>query len=168
MKYLIVSIICLVSTYSCKKSDIPQPFLQSNCPFVENPDAMQGAVSQEEENIRTDCSNNLLSSKSEITQNLIGEWKLVGYGAGWIPSTSMPCSEFSFSPSNLVVHYHDSWIDTTINYTWTVEEDQNSGHFFLDTEPSLITGFQINNFCKDFMYFDYMPLDGNMHIYQKQ
>ncbi|MEZ4951351.1 MAG: hypothetical protein R2879_15090 [Saprospiraceae bacterium] len=168
MKYLTVALICFALLFACKKSDTPQPFLATNCPFVENPDAMQGAVSTEESEIRTECSNNLLTSKSEITQNLIGEWKLVGYGAGWVPSTSMPCSEFTFTASNLVVNFHNSWVDTTINYTWSVEEDQNTGHFYLDTEPSLITGFQINNFCKEFMYFDYKPLDGDLQIYQKQ
>ena len=46
------------------------------------------------------CRDYPLSSIQEIENNLIGQWKLIGHGEGWVPQVSEPCALIDIPTSN--------------------------------------------------------------------
>jgi len=162
-KFILISILALF--VSCEDTIIFDN--QNDCVFEENSN-MDGFIDDTERAIMTDCRENPLTSKSEIENNLIGEWKLIGHGEGWIPTISQPCAYVTILDGVLAFEAEDSNIDTVTFHSWEIEEVNWSGsqYFVLNTTP-LAYGLNINKFCNNYMYVDATPFDGNMYLYEK-
>lgn len=161
-------ILCLIVsllTISCKK-DTDSPLKKSNCPFVQNDEDMEGLIDDEERALLNQCKENKLTSKSDIETHLIGEWELIGYGAGSFSSVSQPCSYITITENELVFEFKNEYMDTLTTHTWEVTEN-GSGHFSLEFVPNNKVRVFINIFCSEYMYGNGTPIDSNMHLYQK-
>lgn len=170
MKILSVSFLSLflfVGLISCDKPLEENKSLGNDCTFEQIDEDMDGLIDDNERSIMDDCMANELTSVSEIEQNLIGEWQLVGHGEGWVPLVSQPCAYITITEESLVLDFKNSTVDTVTTHTWEIEQDAlGSLYFYLQTSDSKAALF-INQFCDEYMYGDATPLDGNMHLYQK-
>jgi hypothetical protein len=102
---------------------------------------------------------------SDIKNNLIGEWELIGHGEGWIPTVSQPCGYIWIENDMLTLEFSNEYIDTTTVHSWDLKETNNGIH--LEVSNSFLGTLSLNVFCEDYMYGDATPYDGNMHLYQK-
>lgn len=162
-----LSLLLLISIISCDKPISESGSMGNACVFEQVDEDMDGLIDDSERAIMDECMSNELTSISDIEQNLIGEWELVGHGEGWVPKISQPCAYLTISSESLTLDFHNSYTDTITNHTWEVEQDAlGSIYFYLKTSDAKSALF-INQFCEDYMYGDATPLDGNMHLYQK-
>lgn len=150
-------------TSCCDDDETPAEYF---CVFEQNDADMDGIIDETERSIMTECDENAFESKSEIEDNLIGEWKLIGHGEGWIPTISQPCGYATFTKEELTFQYNDGIIDTTYIRTWEIEVFDSS-NFRLKINPSGVIGLNITKFSSKYFYGDYTPVDGNMYLYEK-
>ena len=109
-----------------------------------------------------------MTTKSEIENNLIGEWELIGYGNGWSPTISKPCISIKISQNNLLIDFADSNSSSISDHAWEIIETATSTgeiHFRLNMEPVFNIG--VSKFCDAYMYGDSTPRDGNMYLFEK-
>ena len=145
--------------------------MKDDCQFVQIDENMDGIIDECERSIMDDCLQNSLGSVELVRQNLIGHWKLVGHGEGWLPTISMPCSSLTFSDEQVIFKYQNQYIDTVTVHSWEVLEIQNpSGpsQIGLIITPRTITRMHLTSFCWSYMYGDATPSDGNMYLYKKK
>ena len=71
-----------------------------DCVFEQIDENMDGKIDEEEAAIMKICRDYPLSSIQEIENNLIGQWKLIGHGEGWVPQVSEPCALIDIPTSN--------------------------------------------------------------------
>ncbi len=145
---------------SCTKDNDDK---RHECNFENDPEVTEGIIDNEEQEIMATCLENQLTTKEEIETNLIGTWKIVGYGAGWIPIP--PCGTLEITTNELTLEYVNQFIDTMTEHSWNVIESHD-GQFYLETNP----GFQsllLGNFCAQYMFYNLTPIDGDMYIYEK-
>ena len=140
-----------------------------DCTFTQIDGNMDGLIDPTEKEIMNECTNNLLTSTSEIKENLIGEWKLIGHGEGWVPTVSQPCGYITFFENELKFEFDDGWQDTISMHQWDIKKvETTTGNVFgLEITPNTVYGLTINQFCLDYMYGDATPVDGNMYLYEK-
>jgi len=140
-----------------------------DCTFVEDTATAEGWFNEFEATTIEECNANQLTSKEDIEQNLIGEWELVGQASGWAIPVNMPCAHIKIEKEELVFTFKNAQIDTVTKHTWKIEEDTrfNEKVYQLTVEP-LTYGLEIHSFCSNFMYYDYIPLDGDMVLYEKK
>ena len=174
LNLLLIAVIMLTFCVSCIKDDVIEECQEEAistpyvCTFVQNDSDMDGWIDDTERSIMDDCFQNSLNSKTEIENNLIGEWELVGHGQGWFPQVSQPCGYLTFTADELTFDFNDGHIDTITTHTWELEEvNWPSGPKFKLTISDQIFAMFINQFCFDYMYGDETPVDGNMYLYQK-
>lgn len=171
MKDLILSlsmILVLCFFFSCKDDDSSNPGTESEttteCTFEQVDADMDGLIDDNERAIMEECSQDALLISSEIKENLIGTWHLIGHGEGWVPTISQPCSSIIFESEQLAFTFVNSSVDTTIISDWDII-DGFAG-------PSLVSdigsfGVFFSTFCNQYMYGDATFVDGNMHLYEK-
>ena len=162
LKYLASFIFILISLISCIESD------NNNDLELNNND---GIIDEAERAIITECSENRFTSKSEIENNLIGEWELIGHGNSIFQDEREPRIELTISNDDLIIEYQDEHIDWIDTITWEVEEHNTAtGQYFsLETEPE-ISQLTIYNFCENYMYLEISPIVADpamMYLYQK-
>lgn len=170
MKYSkFILIAMLIFFASCEDTILSN---QNDCVFEEN-NNMDGLIDDIERAIMDDCRDNAFTSKSEIENNLIGEWKLIGHGEGWISTVSQPCAYITVLEDALTFEYEHRiggtyYLDTLTFHSWEIEEVNWSGgqYFRLNATP-YTSGLFINQFCNDYMYGDGTSSDGNMYLYEK-
>ncbi len=140
-------------------------FLFSNCTKEEN--IFQGDLSDEEtfaifEECR-DNNDNQLSTQKEISENLIGEWRLVSNACGFcVPLKKAPNATLTFDQNSGVLDLEYGGVDDTLlTFDWVLEDNR------LVTTPSHFA-LPINTFCEEYILFDGRANDGLMMIYQKQ
>lgn len=110
-----------------------------------------------------DNPDNRLGTKDEISENLIGEWKLVAHGCGFcVPIKKAPKATLTFDKHSGVLDLEYGGIDDTLmTFDWVIEDAR------LVTAPSHFA-LPISAFCDEYMLFDRRANDGIMMIYQKQ
>lgn len=165
--YFILSLIVLL--FSCNDDDIPEEKSDCQCSFVQKDENMDGLIDEQEKAIMLDCMTHAIKERTEIEDNLIGEWILIGHGEGWIPSISQPCGYLDIREDKLTYRFENANIDTTVILNWElVQVTQSNDTFFqLKTSPGFIEGLSIHEFCPNYMLEDATPLDGNMYLYEK-
>jgi len=163
----IFSFFVLISILSACSKKNTTPRSSNDCEFVQNDADMDGLIDENERTLMDECRTNALTSKSEIENNLIGEWELIGYGTAWVPSLSQPCGTLTFTEEELIFEFQNNSIDTTYQLTWEVEilDTINNNFHRLKTSGEIALG--IGTFCEDYMFGDATPRDGNMYLYQK-
>jgi len=162
-----LSLLLLASIVSCDKPIFENDNSGNGCVFEQVDEDMDGLIDDNERAIMDDCKSNALTSISEIEQNLIGEWELVGHGEGWVPRVSQPCAYLTITSESLSLDFNNGSTDTLTTHTWEVKQgDSGDLTFFLKASESNFALF-INQFCEEYMYGDATPVDGNMHLYQK-
>ena len=152
---------------SCNKTTDDEMNENIDCVFEQIDENMDGLIDDFERGIMNECMTNAIHSKLDIINNLIGDWKLVGYGTGWITTPSQPCALISISHDELTFEYTNEHIDTITTHLWEIEELNNGASFRLKVTPDEIEGLFINQFCESYMYGDATPSDGNMYLYKK-
>jgi len=138
-----------------------------DCTYEENSEANDGFISEIEYTIMDECYDNRLTSKSEIEQNLIGGWELIGYGTFWNPNVTMPCVHLEITENEIINTIRNKTLDTTFIYTWQIKEynHSNRNYFKLETEPNHLS--QTYVFCSDYMFYNLVPADLSMYLFQK-
>ncbi|MEO0337644.1 MAG: hypothetical protein AAF242_00375 [Bacteroidota bacterium] len=126
-------------------------------------------TSTEEREIMDDCQDNTLNSVDEISNNLAGEWCLIGYACGFCAPHDPPSATITFTGPTGVLTYEDDWETTTLDFTWGIRPDTTSQgiQYSLETEP-FHNALNLTNFCEDYMFYNRTFQDGTMFIYQKQ
>ncbi len=141
-----------------------------DCVFQQNDDDLDGIIDNNERRIMDECLASAFSTKSEIENNLIGEWALIGHGEGWVSRISQPCAYIIINEDELIYSYVDENTDTESAYLWEIIEMENNGKqdFRLTINPDPVQGFFfIDNFCEEYMFVNLVPSDGYMYLYQK-
>jgi len=151
-------------TTSCRKVDYVS---QIECEYVEVTNPVGGFIDSIEMEIMLNCYEDRILDVNLVKENLIGTWKLVGYGAGWFPSVQHPCSILEISTDEVIHNFRNNTIDTTMTHSWDII-DNNSGLLRFEAEPDLLHSIGINIFCDKYMYGNFTPSDGDMHLYEKQ
>ena len=129
---------------------------------------MDGLIDENERTLMDECRANAFTSKTEIENNLIGEWELIGYGDGWFPFTSQPCAYLTFTEQELKFEIENFFLDTTFLLNWEIETLDTTGTFYrLKTSEPTKVGLFIGTFCESYMFGDATARDGHMHLYQK-
>ena len=144
---------------------------REDCEFVQIDENADGVIDSTEQAIMSSCYDNAFQTVAEIEENLIGEWELVGYGDWWGWFKSNPCSYIVIEKDELLYQFTDEKYDTLITFQWDIEKKENSlpGIIFFELvlEPEIWPRPEMRTFCKEYMYYDYTPLDGDMHLYEK-
>lgn len=164
---LCILIFSLSIITSCNKEEYLNG--EYDCTFEEIDDNRDGEYDDTEIAIVDECRDNAFTSKVEIENNLIGEWQLVGYIAGWIPTHSQPCSRIIISEEELILEYTDAYTDAVTTYSWEIRETNAAGNqqFSLITTPYSTTA-AMGLFCDNYMYSSVAaPDDADLYIYQK-
>ncbi len=157
---LLSTILLLMSTCTKDNDDKRQ-----ECNFENDPETLEGIIDNEEQEIMATCLENRLTTKEEIETNLIGTWKIIGYGGGWFPNGSTPCGNLEITTNEMTLKFTNEFIDTMIVHSWNVIERQN-GQFYLETNPEF-RSLLLSNFCAQYMFYNHTPFDGDMYIYEK-
>ena len=126
---------------------------------------------EEEQKIIQECIKNGLSSESEISVNLRGEWRQIGYGCGFCAPHDEPTSSIKFNQDQGVLTIEDDFEGKqTITFSWSIIKDTDifgEPVFKLSTEPPHYALY-MDTFCKKYMAFDHTPVDGHMFLYKKK
>ena len=165
--YLLLLVISLCySTISCGKNDRQETNISSSeCDFVEDTNSTDGLLDESEIEIIKNCRNSEITDDNQITENLIGEWKLVGFGDGWFSYTSQPCGFIKIGPEELTFEFHNEYLDTISVHQWEIENN------WLKVEPPE-KHLSINLFCDQYMKgnfsdFGVYSIDVDQYIYEK-
>ena len=172
LNFTLLFIAALTILSSCK-NDLPtegpiDPII-NDCSFEQNDEDMDGLIDATERSIMEQCANNALLTKSEIEDNLIGEWELIGHGEGWVSKISQPCGHLTITADDLTLEFENAFVDTVTMHSWEIEELNwgTSSFYSLKASPDNAPGLSISQFCSTYMYGDGTPRDGNMYLYEK-
>jgi len=168
MRIYILFFAILFCFFSCDLS-LTKTNGNEDCMFVQNDSDKDGEIDDDERAYMDDCRENAYDSKSDIEENLIGEWKLIGHGEGWVPTISQPCAYLTISDEELILDVETADLDSETTHTWEIEEIDYSGgtYFRLAVDPQPPTHLFFTNFSEEYMFMDATPLDGNMYLYEK-
>lgn len=118
------------------------------------------------------CRDNILPEASEIAANLVGDWKLVGYGCGFCGPHTPPEATLRLTETSGILAYRDDFDgDTLLAFDWRLEQITNTleekATYRFKTEPNHYA-LNMDIFCSEFIFFDERPFDGQLMLYQKQ
>lgn len=156
-KHYLISLITILLLSQCNK-DLTSP----EC-ILSQEDAFTAL-----ENCRAD----VIPEASNIADNLIGEWKLVGYGCGFCGPHTPPEAYIALTETKGILTFKDDFDgDTLLTFDWRLEQITNTleekATYRFKTEPSHYA-LNMDIFCDAFMFFDERPFDGSLFLYQKQ
>lgn len=174
MKHLfsLLSIAVLISCQPTLVDDtsvqLPRDTFVYDCEFIEDPDNMDARLDSVEWGIMANCRQNRFRNKRQISNNLIGEWELVGFAWPQVDHKTQPCGYITIDPDSLVFEFQDANLDKRTVHSWEVERvgPLDEDHFVLATYPNNYT-VRVGTFCKEYMYRSLTGIDGPTHIYQK-
>lgn len=118
------------------------------------------------------CRNDVISEIAAISKNLVGDWKLVGYGCGFCGEHTPPEAYIVLTDTKGILTFDDAFDgDTVLTFEWYLEEItstlEEKATYRFKTAPSHYA-LNMDIFCEEFMFFDERPFDGNLMLYQKQ
>ena len=125
-------------------------------------------ISEEERALMDDCRENLFTTGEDIRSNLIGDWKIIGYGCGFCAPHNPPNMEITFEESSGEFEFVSENDQQQFSFTWNIQLSTSPGTsgFLLSTTPDHFS-LSFDNFCPDFMYFDHTSFDGLMILMKK-
>lgn len=172
MKYTIFSITLFSFLFlfsSCSDDTGSSSNTGMDCVFEQIDENKDGLIDETERSLMEECRENKYSSKSEIVDNLIGEWQLIGHGEGWIPTVSQPCGYVTFTEEEYTLEYDDGSTDIEITSTWDIDVIESpAGTFFrFDLDGEFTYPLSAAIFCPKYFYGDATPVDGNMYLWEK-
>ena len=151
MKNLIILISILLFFISCERED--------------------GLIDNKETKLMEECSENPFLSKSELEENLIGEWKLVGHGNSVFEDEPQPDINLIISNTEIIFDFSDEDETFVDSISWEIDEiNSPAGQSFrLKTTParSELTLYQ---FCEGYMYGKTSSINSTtarMYLYKK-
>ncbi len=145
---------------SCTPDPDTIPSALTDCVFIESPDDKDGLLDENESEILDEIHDNSLTSDDLISENLLGEWSISGFAAGWIASKTQPCGYLIFKEDELFFEFHDAYIDTVYTHTWSIE---NNYLKLTPTNPYL----EMSKFHESYMYGPHFIADADIYIYEK-
>lgn len=124
---------------------------------------------EEANNAMEACTNNLLDSKSEIENNLIGEWALIGIVPGWFSYEPIEeCIVLEIMSDSIVRKNLDT--DEVLGTRWQIDAFEVNGYrgFALLTEQEAwISGMGMHEFSDTLMFGSGRAIDADTYIYKK-
>ena len=164
LKNLVILISILTFLISCGKEggnneelvDETESSLMNECDEMEN-------------SLMNECFENRLASKTKITNNLIGEWTLIGYCQTVSPDT--PQSEINLVFNDSLVVFENQTTNVIDTLQWEMEEINtgNGQSARLNIEGNY-TELGIQVFCEKYMYLQTLTINttvGYTYIYEK-
>jgi len=162
MKY--ITLIIIPFLVYCNKTD-NKPEISKECIFEEIPENMDGLIDDTEKNLMNECLKQALTTKQEMKENLIGEWKLIGYAAGSCCATStMPCGYITVTENELIYELKHTGIDTTTIHTWEIQEFNNTNTLIISPYHHDLA---FTTICPEYLFGNGTIIDSNMFLYQK-
>lgn len=159
LKYLVSLITILIFLLSCGKKDDEEAGIND------------GLISEMEEKIMADCSENELSSKNEIENNLIGEWQLIGHGNSIFDEEPQPSINLTISNDDLIFEFKNDNVEILDTLSWEIEEiNSPAGQFFRFNTAPVRSELLVTQFCEKYMYGQTSPLNADparMYLYEK-
>lgn len=141
--------------------------LDDACEFVQVDENMDGLLDEEEKILWQECIDNKFSDNDQIRNNLIGNWELVGYMAGWLPRISQPCSRIRITEEEVSMDYHSFSIDTTITFPFELDNSDPFKFVFDIPNEDLNWILPITAVSEDLMVGPEGWIDADLHIYRK-
>ena len=129
-----------------------------------------GVIDDTERAIMTECSANLLTSKIDIEQNLIGEWQLIGHGTTLFQTFPQPNIYLTISEDELIFDYKNTNTTRLDTISWEIEEyNSSAGQSFLMNVTPNYTELVLFQFCENYMFGETSSINdgGNMYLYEK-
>ena len=132
-----------------------------------------GALSVEERAVMEECQAAEILTKKQIEENLIGNWRLVGYSCGFCAFSVAPTASADFqSDRSGRFIYNGGNGETAQDFTWSIIDTlgfDDNPTFLLQTEPE-IHQLDMTVFCQDYMFNsdDNVIADLPIFIYAKQ
>jgi hypothetical protein len=127
--------------------------------------------SEQAQELRTTCQTNAYEDSLQIAKNLVGDWKLVGYGCGFCAPHEAPKVTLTLTPNTGILDLSNAGVDDTLHtFEWNLARfniDTQSVRFRFNATPHHYA-LSMNHFCEEYMFFDNMPLDGQFMLFQKQ
>ncbi len=162
MKRVLFLIIVSLLLLGCKEDDSANPNLtDASCAFVQSIEELHA--------LRSDCWDNQLSSKSEIEENLIGDWVLSGIKPGWIdfePSTE--CLLLSITSTSLTLRNMET--DEEFKTDWnliTFDINDNDVFYLQPDVDDLRWLVGMHCFSKNIMSGSGFAIDSDTYVYEK-
>jgi len=157
VKYYLIGFITILLFSHCEK-DLTSP--ECILPLEEMVKAMN------------ECRDGVIPEASNISNNLVGEWKLVGYGCGFCVPHTPPEAYMILNETKGILMLKDDFDgDTLVTFNWRLEQITNTleekATYRFKTEP-FHYALNMDIFCEEFMFFDERPFDGSLFLYQKQ
>ena len=165
--------ILLILFFACSSDDggmntnpnIETPF--EPCSFVQVDENMDGLFDDEERELWETCIANEITNEDDIRNNIIGEWELVGYVAGWFPHISEPCSRILITEDEVLMDYHSLFTDTTITFPYKIDNSDPFRSIFEISQEELRGILPITAVSEDLMVGPERIADADIHIYQR-
>lgn len=151
----------------CKKTDneLIETTNTQECIFEEKPENMDGLIDNTEKTLMNECIEQALTTRQGIQENLIGEWKLIGFAAGsCCANSTMPCGYITVMENELTFEYRYFDTDTITTHTWEVQEINNRNTVTISPYSHKLN---FTTICPQYLFGDGTPVDANMFLYQK-
>jgi len=164
LKILVILISTLVFLISCRNEDVSDEGL-----IDETESSYMNECDEMENNIMSDCYENRLRSKTDIANNLIGEWTLIGYCQTVFPDSPKPDINLDFNDSLVVFENQTVNIVDTLQWEMQDVSTENEQSFRLIIEGDY-SELGIQFFCERHMYLQTLALNstiGYTYIYEK-
>lgn len=163
---LLFLLVVLILIVACNKEESTLPLeSQSDCIFGELSNTTDGILDEGEIALINNCRENELTTTNAITNNLIGEWELVGFGDGWFSNVTQPCGYLTVTPTELRFEFHNEYFDTISIHQWEIENN------WLKVDP-VDKHLAFNVFCEDYLHGSFtevgtLTLDVDQYLYEK-
>ncbi|MBX2817985.1 MAG: hypothetical protein KTR24_18400 [Saprospiraceae bacterium] len=152
---------------------VPLVLLFSNCSKAVVDPENDLIISEEERSMMEACQDDAYSTVDQIERNLLGEWRLIGYGCGFCAPHTPPSIQLYFAQNGTGVlrSRHDQDPEEMLDFTWEIDEGAlgltKFGANFIRSEPN---DYRISAtvMCDRYMWFDITAVDGHMFLYAKQ
>ena len=165
MKFSHIAFISILFlTFSCN-------IFSDNDPNMEDPEEeiTDGEIDDNERMIMLECHENRFTTKSEVEENLIGEWEIIGHGAGWSINEPQPSGFLTITEDELFFEFKINTTEFIDTAQWEIVDTVHLGEdvFLLETTPELHKASSMVIFCENYMYRNDVPFDGHMYLYEK-
>ncbi len=161
MKKLLILFLAVSFTLGCKKESENNSDSTSECNILQN--------LEEANELITECNDNRFDSKSEIEDNLIGEWTLSGIISAWVGfEPTSECLSLSINNDSFTLKNPDTGEE--FSSTWELVSYEVNGFkvFYLESNDEELrwkVGMQF--FSKDIMYGAGNADDTDTYVYER-
>jgi len=163
-KNVLALILILGFFTSCQDDDANNEMeveLNFNC------ETNDSTINEAEQSLIAECTENNLSSKSEMENALLGEWELIAHGCSIFSEDPQPCINLTFSNDELILVFKDEFQEQTDTFSWEVIEINSSPILEITPSTSLLP---IRSICNEYIHGFNLGLTGTSakeYLYQK-